>query len=819
MSLEPARPDAPSIAQERRWRIARGILVLVMGAVSIGAPFWLGEATVSLVGILLTVVGVLEAAQTFQTEDDRARRSSYLSGALLVAAGQLLWAAPVLALTALVYLVAGSFLLDGAGKVVGALRAHKRANGGWRGLASGIGNVALGGLLALQWPVPGLYGIGIFAGLRMLGAAWTMLFGPPPASTEPPPPPLGDHPDRYLRLPPHPELTKLKETLEAEEAARRPIDAYWCLMFILTFLAIHVGRTEAEWTLVGFLSPAVAVAGDVMVALLLAFFVILPILLGWRRLWRPLELRAWNHRLALADHGKKRGFWGRWVDRWLAQRCRFSLRMRANRYSPRSAARWGLQIGLPLVAILIATNPIWGFSWYFNSENWASEIWNRWAAARVDKWRAAMTNAVVADYAAGPVGSTDLFAVQPDGVAGTEDFSFLVLGDPGEGDASQHALRDRYLFLGQRPDIRFMVISSDVIYPAGAMKDYETNFYLPLKGFSKPIYAIPGNHDWFDALEGFAANLLEPDAARAAMDARMAVDRDIGTTTDRRIATLIDQAKRLRQAYGVRSGQQRAPFFEIQSDRFALIAVDTGIVRAIDPAEKEWFRAALERAKGKFRFVLLGHPLYAAGHYQAEGDKDFVPIHEILRAYQVDLVMAGDTHDFEYYAESYETDGQARTMQHFVNGGGGAYLSIGTPLSFPSTPAVANCAYYPRTDAIQAKLEVEVRWWKRPFWMWIKHLGAWPSSVEAMASAFSYDQAPFFQSFVEVQVVGSENEVRLLVHGTMGQLSWRDLDIRGRVRPTGSSEDDPVQFVFPLPPKPPTVPPDLPPRPPRGPGN
>ena len=58
--------------------------------------------------------------------------------------------------------------------------------------------------------------------------------------------------------------------------------------------------------------------------------------------------------------------------------------------------------------------------------------------------------------------------------------------------------------------MKFVVIASDVVYPAGAMKDYEANFYLPFKGVDKPIYAIPGNHDWFNALDGFAANLMDP---------------------------------------------------------------------------------------------------------------------------------------------------------------------------------------------------------------------------------------------------------------------------------------------------------------------
>src|SRR4030095_14798022 len=85
-----------------------------------------------------------------------------------------------------------------------------------------------------------------------------------------------------------------------------------------------------------------------------------------------------------------------------------------------------------------------------------------------------------------------LFEVRPEGVSDARDFSFLVIGDPGEGDPSQASLRDRYLDLGRRPDVRFLVISSDVIYPGGAMRDYEFNFYLPFKGFAKSIYAIPG---------------------------------------------------------------------------------------------------------------------------------------------------------------------------------------------------------------------------------------------------------------------------------------------------------------------------------------
>src|SRR5437870_10803603 len=149
------------------------------------------------------------------------------------------------------------------------------------------------------------------------------------------------------------------------------------------------------------------------------------------------------------------------------------------------------------------------------------------------------------------------FRVTPDGVAGAADFSFLVLGDTGEGGAAQHSLRDQYLLLGQRPDVKFLVISSDVIYPSGAMLDYEAKFYVPFKGFTKPIYAIPGNHDWYDALEGFAANFLEADAARACMRARVETDKRLTSTTDSRIDGMIKEAARLRQEFRVSTGWQR----------------------------------------------------------------------------------------------------------------------------------------------------------------------------------------------------------------------------------------------------------------------
>src|SRR5262249_6311574 len=106
--------------------------------------------------------------------------------------------------------------------------------------------------------------------------------------------------------------------------------------------------------------------------------------------------------------------------------------------------------------------------------------------------------------------------------------------------------------------------------------------------------------------------------------------------------------------------------------------------------------------------------------------------------------------DFEYYREKIGSENTTRTMHHFVNGGGGAYLSIGTALDFPEQPPVGDWAFYPSADRLRTKMEAEMPIWKQPFWYWIKWLNAWPFSVEALSGVFDFNDAPIFQSFMEV---------------------------------------------------------------------
>jgi len=455
-----------------------------------------------------------------------------------------------------------------------------------------------------------------------------------------------------------------------------------------------------------------------------------------------------------------------------------------------SALGRGLQIGLPLSAVIVASVPIWGMSWYFDTENWASGAWDSWAAGRTDTWRAAMVRAVI-DAGESPAGGAG-FTVFPPGMDGSAPFSFIVIGDTGEGDMSQHVLRDQLIRASAPDDVRFVVVSSDVIYPSGAMKDYEAKFYLPFKGVTKPVYAIPGNHDWYDALDGFVAAFYTPASARTAIRARIASDEGISSTTEGMLDGFVKRAEFLRREYGVPTGFQRAPFFQVQTPSFALLAVDTGVLRGVDREELAWLRAALEASRGKTIMAILGHPFFAGGHDTSIGDDRFLEIRHLLQQYDVRLIMAGDTHDMEYYAER-RSDGA--TVHHWVNGGGGAYLSYGAPLAWPATPVTNDWAFYPGREAALHKIESLTPWWKWPAWYWTREWNAWPSSAEWLSAMFDYNAAPFFQSFMVITVDPVANRVTLRPWGVHGPLTWKDFDRSPAVVPPGASLDAPVEWV------------------------
>ncbi len=766
-----------------RWsQDAFAVAGVLLAGLAVSTPLLAAEPTGRL-GALLVLAAFLEAAHGFRRATAAGQQEAWAGAVITLGMGLLLINSPFLASSALLLFLSGWFALAALRSFVAAWRLsdpHRTRLGAiGRGLADLLAAAAF--LLVrgamLEWLLAAA------VAMHILQTAWEIRRSTIVTSCE-----SGNAVLETLGLAHSAELQTVARDMTNQELSRTGIDRGWILGFIATMFAIHIGRMGFDRSMLGIVSPVVAVVGDVLVALLLAFAIVIPISMTWRRLTRPIERRMWNW--YLVTPANDRTWLRRIVGRGLAYRLRRQIRLQQAQFSARLALSRGLQIGLPLAAIIVATVPVWGMSWYFDTENWAAGVWNSWAAERTDTWREAMARPLWDVERARGAGLA--FSIDPGPFDRQGDFSFIVIGDPGEGDASQHVLKAQLLELVRRDDVKFVVVSSDVVYPTGAMRNYETSFWLPFMGTAKPVFAIPGNHDWYDALDAFVATFFEPDAARIALRARVEADAGVSSTTDARIEDLIAIASRLQTEYRVPTQLQRAPYFQFQTDTFALFAVDTGVERTLDPLQREWLEQALDSAAGKTKMAILGHPFYAGGNNLADPDTEFAELQELLRRHEVSIIMAGDTHDLEYYEEPRASS--ENPVLHVVNGGGGAYLSFGTSLAWPETPVTNVWAYYPGKREVVSKIQLTTPRWKLPAWWWTKYFGAWPFSAEWLSAAFDVNSAPFMQSLVEVRVEPSQGRIRMIPYGIHGQLKWKDFDRSS----TDLDPDAPAEWTTPL---------------------
>lgn len=306
-------------------------------------------------------------------------------------------------------------------------------------------------------------------------------------------------------------------------------------------------------------------------------------------------------------------------------------------------------------------------------------------SARRQRWVAEQRRLTAGDFRV---------CAHPDG----DDLSFLIIGDPGEADASQFAVVAPLLAEGK--DSSFMVIASDIVYPAGDINDYPDHFYLPYRDYPKPIYAIPGNHDWYDGLNGFmwafcGAEALPPTAYRASSYGwRGRIARGLWRKAAAPERTALVRARDARPPGPSHppTATQPGPYFAIETKRLIIVCIDTGITGKLDREQGGWLRRV---SKGDHPKILVtGKPIYVDGEYcrgeiEWGDEKDTTTVDDIVRDPDHHYVAAigGDVHNYQRYTVRLP-DGAAgakgggagsesahRAIEYIVSGGGGAYLS------------------------------------------------------------------------------------------------------------------------------------------------
>jgi Calcineurin-like phosphoesterase len=286
------------------------------------------------------------------------------------------------------------------------------------------------------------------------------------------------------------------------------------------------------------------------------------------------------------------------------------------------------------------------------------------------------------------------------------DFSFVLLGDTGEQDASQYAVVTPLKHKGEGTS--FAILASDVIYPSGDINDYLDGFYLPYREYTQPIYAIPGNHDWYDGLNGFMFHFC---GAEPLADVKY---RSGSYTWKERFARALwrnpspPKLAQLNHERTMRAGgkqtdrwepPQPGPYYTIDTQHLRIVCIDTGITGVLDRQQGEWLRRVSCDPRDKV--LVTGKPIYVDGAYHP-GEIAWGPswdadvnrevgelrtIDDMVRHpdHRYVAAIGGDVHNFQHYpidvrddqpdAGSGEPERPPRRIDYVVSGGGGAYLS------------------------------------------------------------------------------------------------------------------------------------------------
>ncbi len=151
-----------------------GVVLAIFGLVAIASPAVAGTAVVMVIGALLVATGVVEIVQAVRSTSWSNRIGPLLFGAVAVLCGLGVLGHPLLGLSFLTLLLIVYFVTGGIAKIVGSF-CYRPISGWLMMLGSGLISLLLGVIIWRQWPVSGLWAVGVLVGIDLLLTGLSML--------------------------------------------------------------------------------------------------------------------------------------------------------------------------------------------------------------------------------------------------------------------------------------------------------------------------------------------------------------------------------------------------------------------------------------------------------------------------------------------------------------------------------------------------------------------------------------------------------------------------------------------------------------------
>jgi hypothetical protein len=234
----------------------------------------------------------------------------------------------------------------------------------------------------------------------------------------------------------------------------------------------------------------------------------------------------------------------------------------------------------------------------------------------------------------------------------------------------------------------FLFVGGDTAYPVADFAQLEARFTRPLDHAyrqrflvgdapeARPLFGIPGNHDWYDNLDGFNRVFRRPPAS----------------VTPSRCST------KLEPPLGHVPLQQASYFVLDLPGGWELWALDARNDTDVDHRQRAFFASQPALAPGRNLLIATPTPpfVYGAKEPWAEALFEQLPAHARLATR---LWFSGDTHHYARYEQARVGSTQLTSL---VSGLGGAALHA------PSRGAIEAARTYPGVDTAEAEVSREL---------------------------------------------------------------------------------------------------------------
>lgn len=152
---------------------AAGFSMILLGMITIFYPFLSSAVFTGLLALSIAGGGAAAIVYAFYAPDRKSKILQFLMGLLAIVAAFFVYLTPILSMYSITAIAILYLFADGIFGLFSAYKQRKVKGSGWL-VFSAICSLLLAVMLVMDWPVSGLYAVGMFVGVKLIVSGWTL---------------------------------------------------------------------------------------------------------------------------------------------------------------------------------------------------------------------------------------------------------------------------------------------------------------------------------------------------------------------------------------------------------------------------------------------------------------------------------------------------------------------------------------------------------------------------------------------------------------------------------------------------------------------